>query len=329
MGNLTKAIIPYAKVLEYAHREWDSKGLCSISQKDARQFIFKFNSEAEMNGVLSRGTWYFDKKPMVLCALGSTLGAWAITNIPLWVKFSNIPDYYRTRRGLSHLASAIGNSLCADKLTTQLNPLPFAKMCVSYKIGEPLPDKLCVATMDPVAEGKMFSEVVVTYHSKPIICKGCNSLGHQAGAYPSIKRVWVLKRNTGETSGVKEGGTQAKSGRQDNVVHNTDVAPAISHTNDDSHDKGEWTTVVSKKWKVGVDATMLEPDVTGNEKHTPGRAGADPNFIDESPYPAITFRNLKRVDEIDAKRAAVINHTTSKSREEVLQAFRENKPDLD
>lgn len=143
-----------------------------------------------MNWVLSHGTWYVGKSPLLVKAWGAQS---VVDNIPLWVKFSKIPDCYWTRKGLSYLGSVIGSPLCADDRTSKLDILPFAKMCVNYKIGDELPDKIEVEALDPVSGATTVEVVQVSYPAKPLICSSCRSLGHKAGACPGAKRSWVLK----------------------------------------------------------------------------------------------------------------------------------------
>lgn len=150
-----------------------------------------------MNAVLARGTWYFERKPL--------LGTAKNDSIPLWVRFRNLPDYYWTREGLSCVASSIGPPICADKVTSQLNPVQFAKMCVRYKLGDPLPEKIKVAVMDINSKELSPSEVAeieVSYPQRPMVCTGCKQLGHLVGACPTVKRVWVQKGVKTDTSAI-------------------------------------------------------------------------------------------------------------------------------
>ena len=126
VGVFSKGTLPLSKVMELTRKAWDSKGLCQVSQRDSHTFFFKFRSEAEMNTVLARGTWYFERKPLILQVWGADLGVGKPSTVPLWVKFENLPDYYWTREGLSFVASSIGPPICADKVTAQLNPVQFA-----------------------------------------------------------------------------------------------------------------------------------------------------------------------------------------------------------
>ncbi|KAK1372474.1 hypothetical protein POM88_028667 [Heracleum sosnowskyi] len=262
VGTFTRGAPPFSKVAAFAHSIWDNKGLIHISQKDPRTYISKFNTVANMNSALSKGTWYLEKKPMLVHAWGSKAGE--KSSMPLWVKFENIPDCYWTRDGLSFLGSVIGNPLSADDMTSKLEVLPFAKLCVDYKIGDELPTKIEVEVLDPITELKHIEEVKVSYPLKPLVCSACKSLGHIIGACPNVTRQWVRKdvppvkdKETVEVTvdelsePISASGSGAK--QPDNVEDlETGQAP-VSHNGDDPvNTKGEhgWTTVQSKKSKL-------------------------------------------------------------------------------
>lgn len=86
---------------------------------------------------------------MVVCAWGCSPCKVPITSMPLRLKLSNVHDCYWTNKGLSSLASIVGRPLSADNLTSQLDVLPFAKMCVQYNYGDPLPNSIPVMAIDP------------------------------------------------------------------------------------------------------------------------------------------------------------------------------------
>lgn len=191
VGSFSKGYLPYSKVADFARKTWEHKGLTHISQKDSRTFLFFFKDFSGINGVLARGTWFIDRRPLIV-------NPWGIkpckkTSMPLWVKFENVPDSYWTREGLSWLASSIGKPLCADENTSRLEVLPFAKLCVDYSIGNSLPTCLDVEVLDPATEVISVEKVLVSYPSKPLICEGCKSLGHLVGACPKVTRQWVRK----------------------------------------------------------------------------------------------------------------------------------------
>ena len=191
VGTFSKGSLPYHKVAAFAHKIWDPRGLEHVSQKDGNTFIFRFTSVAAMNSILARGTWYVEKKPMLVHAWGTSANK--ITRMPLWVRFERIPDCYWTREGISSLGSAIGHPLSVDDQTAKLEILPFAKVCVDYQIGDDLPTKVEVEVLDPVTEIITTEEVLVSYPNKPLACTGCKSLGHLIGACPTVVRKWVQK----------------------------------------------------------------------------------------------------------------------------------------
>lgn len=142
VGEFTKGTINFSAVVNFARNLWGPKGLISVNKRDDRTFIFKFSSELQMHNMLSKGTWYIDRKPMVVHAWGVSIKKGKITNIPLWVQFSNIPDIYWNKECLSRLVSMIGRPLCADEHTAKLGVMPYARFCIDYKIGDELPTSI-------------------------------------------------------------------------------------------------------------------------------------------------------------------------------------------
>lgn len=232
------------------------------------------------NAALSRGTWYLGKKPMIAHAWGSKVDQ--KTTIPLWVKYENIPDSYWTREGLSFLGSAIGKPLSADDMTAKLEILPFAKLCVDYKIGEELPSKIEIEVLDPVLQTKHVEEVKVSYPNKPLVCNACKSLGHLVGACPRVTRHWVRRDNPeAEAEKSSEPSTDvpianspkdrpnvAESNKAVNQTEAEDVMqmealnqcskanpdpvidPEVYSNEDCNKEEGNWKTVQSRKSKL-------------------------------------------------------------------------------
>lgn len=196
VGTFSKGTLSYKSVSEFAFQVWKNKGLMSVYQKDVATFIFRFSSESGMNDVLSRGTWYLSRRPLIVTAWGLKPGSTNISTIPLWVKFTNVPDCYWTEEGLGRLASVIGEPIGADHLTSRLELLPFAKMQVRYKLGDPLPHELQASVLDPISKERSVVIVSVTYPVRPLFCNGCSSLGHSASACPKVTRVWRPKEQT-------------------------------------------------------------------------------------------------------------------------------------
>ncbi|KAK1369723.1 hypothetical protein POM88_035815 [Heracleum sosnowskyi] len=285
LGTFTRGAPPYLKVADFARKAWDGKGLTHISQKDSHNYVFKFDMVDSMNAALSRGTWYLGNQPMLVHAWVSKVGE--KSSMPLWVKFENVPDSYWTREGLSYLGSIIGSPLSADELTSKLEIVPFAKLCVDYKIGGELPSKIEVEVLDPVTELKHVEEVKVSYPNKPLVCSSCKSLGHLVGACPSGSRLWVRKdRASPQIVSTTDGGIpiaeQSLSGQSKPTLEKiatdegcgatskealkivdqptvspdsqVDIAEQRSLTNENIEER-PWQTVQSKKSKLGTIAS--------------------------------------------------------------------------
>lgn len=65
VGTFSKRTKPYNIVVASERMAWECRGLINVSQKDSHIFIFKFNSAAAMNKVLSRGTWDVENQPIL------------------------------------------------------------------------------------------------------------------------------------------------------------------------------------------------------------------------------------------------------------------------
>lgn len=193
VGTFSKGTHTFKTVSEFAFQVWKSRGLQSVFQKDVCTFVFRFANETGVNEVLSRGTWYISRRPMIVTAWGHKPGTSTISSMPIWCKFSNVPDCYWTEDGLARLASVIGVPLGADSLTAKMEMLPFAKIQVRYKLGDPLPNEIQATVLDPISNEKSIATVSVTYPLRPLYCSGCNSLGHSAAACPKVTRVWKQK----------------------------------------------------------------------------------------------------------------------------------------
>lgn len=105
-----------------------------------------------MNKVLTKGTWYVEQRPMLVRVWCNNLKEKQVPSMPLWIKLTHISDCYWTKEGLSSIASVIGPPIIADQLTSKLDILPFARFCVEYKLGVPLPSSIPVMVLDPITE---------------------------------------------------------------------------------------------------------------------------------------------------------------------------------
>lgn len=230
------------------------------------------------------------------------------------MKLHNVPDCYWTAKGISKLASVIGQPLSVDSYTSKVEIMPFAKICVLYHIGNPLPLSISAIDYNPVSKEKSNIEVKVSYINKPMVCSGCHSLGHLASAYPMVSRIWVQKSvqkhqtaangatsvevkstyHVGEESGVKQ---SPLSSNTDEVLIGKNDTPPQEHS--EVIGQEEWTEVRAKR----------KPPVA-----------VSPSL--ESPSPPVLFKNLVVVDEVDKKRGKL----SSKARKRAKRALGNSSP---
>lgn len=273
VGTFSKGSHSYKVVSEFAFQVWKSKGLLTVCQKDVSTYVFRFANDSGVNEVLSRGTWYISRRPMIVTAWGLKPGSSTITSMPLWIKLANVPDCYWTDEGLARLASVVGEPIGADSMTAKLDLLPFAKLQVRYNIGDPLPSDIQATVLDPVTLERSTVKVLITYPVKPLFCSGCNSLGHSTSACPKVIRIWKPKEKLPVEN--IAGSSSASDAKKDtDTVEASHEDPVI---NVKANSESDWTEVKRKKSMSDCEA---------------------------SPSPPVTFKNLKALDEIAAKRGA-------------------------
>ena len=293
VGTFSKGTQPFKVVSEFAFRNWRSRGLQAVHQKDSSTYLFRFANDDGVSEVMSRGTWYVERRPMILTAWGVKPGSTVISSLPLWVKLSHVPDCYWTEEGLARIVSVIGEPLRADSATSRLEVMPFAKMQVKYKLGDPLPNEIQVSVIHPGTEVKSTATVLVSYPVRPLFCSGCRSLGHSIAACPSVTRIWQKKSTTSPVDNKPEQGATS-------------------------------TEIPIKKDSSAVPHECLKtPDISkGNEWIEVKRKSSGSISENDSPSPTNLFKNLKNVDEIDNKNGAPVrgHKRLTKSQKKRLKA---------
>ncbi|XP_074364599.1 uncharacterized protein LOC141705599 [Apium graveolens] len=275
-GYFSKRSLPFALLQSEANKVWGGGMGCKVSQKNERTFVFRFSSVEAKNKILTKGTWYFLRKPMVLVDYceDSKSGS-KVTKMPIWIKLSNIPDCYWTKDLLGRLAGAVVKPLFSDALTAQLNILPFARFCVEYNAGAPLPDFIEAMMPDHFNGGKCIVKVTVNYQNKPQTCKSCHSLGHVDLVCPSRPRG---ERKTEKPVVELPVATDDKSATE-NEKSGEELINANMLESTDDLDKAEIVNV--EGWKSIIKGKEV--------------------VLDSSPSPITNFKTLKRVDEVDLK----------------------------
>ncbi|KAK1384236.1 hypothetical protein POM88_021971 [Heracleum sosnowskyi] len=209
--------------------------------------------------------------------------------MPLWIKLSKVPDCYWTSIGLSSIASVVGNPLGADELTSKLDVLPFAKVCIQYEIGAPLPRKIPVMAINPCTGNKEEVDVLVSYPIKPLVCMSCKSLGHTIAVCPVSKRIWVEKRKqlaVEPTTSVLQTNTDIIGKTEESIVSEESTHEQLLKSRDSSLNSNVENTVLHSD----VESDQGWPQVRNKKFKATSR-------LEESPPLPSRFKNLKAVDE--------------------------------
>ena len=140
-------------------------------------------------------------------------------------------------------------------------------------MGDPLPNEIQASVLDPVTNEKSVTKVLVSYPVRPLFCTGCKSLGHSTSACPKVNRVWVQKVKPPEM--VDSATCSPPAEKKASNDHNQSAA--VVQTPSANQEANAWVEVKRKK-------------------------SGSVSDCEASPSPPVTFRNLKKVDEVDAKK---------------------------
>lgn len=209
---------------------------------------------------------------------------------------------------MSSIASVIGPPLSADQLTSKLDILPFARFCIEYKLGAPLPATIPVMILDPVSEEKFQSDVFVHYAIKPLTCVACHSLGHTTAACPKAKRVWVQKQR------VEQKGEQEKGSSEKEVKEAQTEIPASGQKVELGKEVNLGNNVSEKRKEMDGDngSKNAWTEVSRHSKHSTSRQNSGSPTT--SATPPKFFKKLVLVDEIEAKKKQKPTAQENKSR---------------
>ncbi|XP_074290464.1 uncharacterized protein LOC141617178 [Silene latifolia] len=90
----------------------------------------RFASAEDMEKIRS-DTWNVNGFPLVFKSWSPTVvDELNVTHVPVWVLFHNLDPCFWSKAGLSKVASAVGNPICADEHTTNKSKLAFARILI-------------------------------------------------------------------------------------------------------------------------------------------------------------------------------------------------------
>ncbi|XP_074304670.1 uncharacterized protein LOC141639442 [Silene latifolia] len=102
-------------------------------------YYFRFASAEDMEKIRS-DTWNVNGFPLVFKPWSPTvIDELNVTHVPVWVLFPNLDPCFWSKAGLSKVASAVGQPICADEHTTHKSKLAFARILIDVDLSKELP----------------------------------------------------------------------------------------------------------------------------------------------------------------------------------------------
>ena len=111
---------------------WGEDGEVDVRPVGHNLFIILFSNSENRDKVLENGPWHIQNKPLIVRRWEPRLTSleFNMAKLPVWIQLGNIPLELFTQKGISYIASAIGNPLYMDRYTASQQRLAFAKVCV-------------------------------------------------------------------------------------------------------------------------------------------------------------------------------------------------------
>nr|XP_033516922.1 uncharacterized protein LOC117281193 [Nicotiana tomentosiformis] len=140
----------------YIEQNWSKVSTHNVYYHEEGYYVLKFHSISDMHDVFYVGPYTINNRPIIL-------KPWTIeldfikefpTDIPLWVKFPNLPMSCLSSKSLSRISSVLGTPLYADECTTQQTRISYARMLLEENVSRTFPDEITV--IDP--KGRKFQQ---------------------------------------------------------------------------------------------------------------------------------------------------------------------------
>ncbi|KAG5007157.1 hypothetical protein JHK85_025699 [Glycine max] len=134
----------------------------SFSAHESGWLVFKFESEDDLNQVLSAGPYFIFQRPLLLKVMPAffDFGNEELSKIPVWVKLRNLPLELWNPQALGKILSKIGSPIRSNHFTSSKGSISFAKALVEVDASLELIDE-------------------IEYKNRPSFCTHCKMIGHR------------------------------------------------------------------------------------------------------------------------------------------------------
>ncbi|KAF5204973.1 zinc ion binding / nucleic acid binding protein [Thalictrum thalictroides] len=214
--------LPFHMVKNALTKTWKLKGSFTMTT-DEDVFYFKFNAPEDKRMILEQGPVFIAGRLFVTKQWSEELdiNKNKLGTLPIWIKIWNLPKLLWNKKGLSFVASLLGNPLFTDEATCKKERLNFAKVCVE------IPADFRFAKSLQLNMGGSVVNVNLEYPWKPAICNNCKRFGHKERKCPNVvSRVWTSKNvEKGQASCVRDELGNPLEKEVENVVTVVNIEP--------------------------------------------------------------------------------------------------------
>ncbi|KAF8041857.1 hypothetical protein BT93_A0449 [Corymbia citriodora subsp. variegata] len=174
VGYLIGKKLPFRLVETALKNAWELK-LMEVKADDRGFFFFRIPDAEFRRRLLDNGPVTIARVPLILQQWHPLLELKKDNHskVPVWIRLRNIPFTLWSSRGISGIASVIGNPLYVDQNTEQLKMLSYARVCVELDAADTRNDHVIVESSGVTCR------VEVEYEWRPISCTKCGTFGHR------------------------------------------------------------------------------------------------------------------------------------------------------
>ncbi|XP_019260707.1 PREDICTED: uncharacterized protein LOC109238677 [Nicotiana attenuata] len=175
IGYVLGGMPSFKEMLQFVYGVWQFVSTPRVFLHEDGYFIFKFESEDDMNLLLQNGPYTFNSRSMILKEWIPyfTMNKEPLRLVPLWVSFPKLPLQCWTEENSGWLASYLGRPICTDKLTAKGDRISYATVLIEMDITQQLPEVITIEKSD----GTIW-EQDIDYDWKPRFYQNCAHFGH-------------------------------------------------------------------------------------------------------------------------------------------------------
>lgn len=162
--------------------KWNTLGEIKICLLNSGVFVFVFSNEELRMKVLEQGPWSFENKLIILRPWKPDvmLTKEGTKSIQIWIRLSGLNLHFLLAHMLRRIFNAVGVSLFTDRMTTTMERMAYARICVEISADQVL--RKIVPVIGPNGNSV---EIAVIYEWLPCRCSKCKLFGHRDVTYKS------------------------------------------------------------------------------------------------------------------------------------------------